>query len=221
MIPIFDLDDTLYPERSYVESGFRAVAAWLADRFGWDANESMRVMLNTLEQEGRGAVFDRLIASRRTMSVRLVNECVRVYRHNLPSISLAQNVEEILSSFPEPIYLVTYGHKIVQQLKVRALQIEHQFKKVFITHRYGIQHAKPSIHCFEIIRRMEHCEWSDMAYIGDNPAKDFVNLTPLGVRTIRVLTGEHQNVKAKPGFEATYVITSLGELPYLFKQESL
>lgn len=221
MIPIFDLDDTLYPERSFVESGFRAVANWLADRFGWDANESMRVMLNTLEQHGRGIVFDSLLANRVSMSVRLVNECVRVYRHHSPNISLAQKAEHILSSFAEPMYLVTDGHKIVQQNKVRALQIEHYFKRVFITHRFGIQHAKPSLYCFEIIRRMERCEWSDLAYIGDNPAKDFVNLTPLGVRTIRVLTGEHRNVRAKPGFEARHVISNLGELPGLLKHERL
>ena len=33
---LFDLDDTLYPERSYVESGFRVVSDFLAKRFGLD-----------------------------------------------------------------------------------------------------------------------------------------------------------------------------------------
>jgi putative hydrolase of the HAD superfamily len=66
---------------------------------------------------------------------------------------------------------------------------------------------------------MENCEWSDMTYIGDNPNKDFVNLTPLGVRTIRVLTGEHRDIKAKPGFEAAHVIASLNELPPLLEKE--
>jgi putative hydrolase of the HAD superfamily len=218
MIPIFDLDDTLYPESSFVESGFRAVADWLLDRFGWNANQSMRLMLDALEQHGRGAVFNCLLTSRKLMSIGLVNECLRVYRHHSPNISLAQNAEHILSDFAEPIYLVTDGHKIVQQNKVRALQIEHYFKKVFITHRYGIKHAKPSTHCFGIIRREEGCEWSDMVYVGDNPAKDFVNLTPLGVLTIRVLTGEHRNVRTKTEFEATHVIANLSELPILLKR---
>jgi len=218
MIPIFDLDDTLYPEHSFVESGFRAVADWLLGRFGWDANQSMRVMLEALKEYGRGAVFNYLLESRKLMSVGLVNECVRVYRHHSPNISIARYTEHILSDFSEPIYLVTDGHKIVQQNKVRALKIEHYFKKVFITHRYGIKHAKPSTHCFENIRRRENCEWSNMVYVGDNPAKDFVNLTPLGVLTIRVLTGEHQNVKASPEFEAKHVIPNLSELPILLKK---
>jgi putative hydrolase of the HAD superfamily len=218
MIPVFDLDDTLYPERSFVESGFRAVADWLLDRFDWDANESMRVMLDTLEQHGRGEVFNGLLESRQLVSVGLVKQCVRVYRHHSPNISLAKNAKDILSDFGEPIYLVTDGHKIVQQNKVRALQIEHYFKRVFITHRYGIKHAKPSTYCFGIIRRMERCEWGDMVYVGDNPAKDFVNLRPLGVHTIRVLTGVHRDVRTKPEFEAAHVISNLSELPMLLKR---
>lgn len=217
MIPIFDLDDTLYPERSFVESGFRAVARWLEHQFGWDVNESLVTMLRTLEVQGRGAVFDTLLASNGVASACLVNRCVHVYRHHTPDISLHPIAKELLGTLKGPIFLVTDGHKIVQENKVRSLGIEKDFKKVFITHRYGICNAKPSIHCFEIIRRMEKCDWSDMAYIGDNPAKDFVNLTPLGVRTIRVLTGEHRNVKAKPGYEATQVISGLEELPILLK----
>jgi putative hydrolase of the HAD superfamily len=115
-------------------------------------------------------------------------------------------------------YLVTDGHKTVQQNKIRALRIENCFKRIFITHRYGIRYAKPSIYCFKLIRRIERCNWSDMIYIGDDPAKDFVNLTPLGVRTIRVLTGGQRDVKAKPGFEAAYVISSFRELPALLEK---
>jgi putative hydrolase of the HAD superfamily len=218
MILIFDLDDTLYPERNYVESGFEAVALWLFDHFGWDAEESQRIMLEVLEREGRGKVFNRLLLSKRKLSVGLVNDCVKVYRHHSPNISLSDNVHKILSDFADyPIYLVTDGHKVVQQKKLSALKIEHLFKKVFITHRYGIKNSKPSIHCFEIIRRIENCEWSDMVYVGDNPAKDFVNLTPLGVNTIRIKTGEHRNVIAKPGFEAKQIVFNLSELPKLLR----
>ena len=57
-----------------------------------------------------------------------------------------------------------------------------------------------------------------MIYVGDNPAKDFVNLTPLGVQTVRVVTGEHAQIKAKPGYEAMYRIASIGELPQLLQR---
>jgi putative hydrolase of the HAD superfamily len=51
-----------------------------------------------------------------------------------------------------------------------------------------------------------------MAYIGDNPGKDFVNLTPLGVLTIRILTGVHANSNALPGHDAKFNVPSIGHL---------
>jgi putative hydrolase of the HAD superfamily len=213
MILIFDLDDTLYPERSYVDSGFRAVAARLFERYEWDAATSLATMNELLETEGRGAVFDRLLAGRGVDRRAVVGECLRVYRSHLPDLTLYPAADRMLGRLQMRPYVVTDGHKMVQQLKVRALSLEPRCSKVFITHRYGTRHAKPSTYCFDRIRNREGCRWEDMVYVGDNPAKDFVNLTPLGLRTIRVLTGEHRLAKARPGFEAQHVIDDLTCLP--------
>lgn len=220
MIPIFDLDDTLYPEYSFVESGFWAVARALEKQYGWPSIHSMNHMRRTLKKAGRGEVFNRLLYSHDIFTKKAIQYCVDIYRHHQPDIHLNQTADQLLSGLENQAYLVTDGHKIVQQNKVSALHIEHRFKKIFITHRYGIRHAKPSIYCFDLIRRLENCAWGDMFYVGDNPSKDFVNLTPLGVHTIRVMTGEHANVIAKKGFEAKYSINSLDELPRLMKEIS-
>jgi putative hydrolase of the HAD superfamily len=212
MIPVFDLDDTLYAERRYVESGFWAVARWLEVGFGWRTEDSFREMVGLLDRDGRGRVFDALLAARGARTAKRVRECVGVYRHHSPDISLFPEAEKLLSGLSAPLFVVTDGHKVVQHKKIVALRIEAYFEKVYITHRYARRFAKPSPHCFELIKKKMGCRWQDMAYIGDNPAKDFVNLTPLGVRTIRVLTGEHRNVVAKNGYEASHVIRSLNEL---------
>jgi putative hydrolase of the HAD superfamily len=216
MIIIFDLDDTLYDERVYVESGLQAVAAFGADQFGWEPAISFRFMMNVLDQEGRGAIFDRWLATHRRHGKGLVRECVRVYRHHAPSLWLYQEARELLSTLSlYPLYLVTDGHKVVQQHKIKALGIEFFFRHIFITHRYGIRHAKPSIYCFEKIQKRESCDWHHMIYIGDNPAKDFVSLNPLGIHTVRVLTGIHRSVKAESGYEARYTIGNLEYFPRL------
>ena len=121
----------------------------------------------------------------------------------------------LLSALPAPLYLVTDGNKVVQGNKVDALNISHLFKRVFVTHRFGVKHAKPSTYCFEKIKQAEQSEWRDMVYVGDNPAKDFVNLNKLGMPTVRVLTGVHKDVIAKPGYEAEYTINHLCELTTL------
>jgi len=218
MIPIFDLDDTLYPERTYVESGFLAVALMLEQRFGWSIKENLAYMLDTLTCEGRGAVFNRLLESKGALNSSRVRECINTYRHHRPTIKLTTGVRDVLSNFYVRPYLVTDGHKIVQQKKIDALNLKPIFQKIYITHRHGIRHAKPSTYCFELIRKRENCDWCDMFYVGDNPAKDFVNLNKLGVYTIRITTGEYSKVIAQPGYDAVHKINSLVELEGLIQK---
>lgn len=214
MIIIFDLDDTLYDERTYVESGLRSVATFGTDKFGWDVTTSFKFMTDILNREGRGSIFDRwLIENGRTQNQGLIKECVKIYRHHTPILQLCQEAVSLLPTLSgSPLYVVTDGHKIVQQKKVEALNINSIFRHVFITHRYGVKNAKPSTYCFEKIRERENCKWNEMMYIGDNPAKDFVNLKPLGVHTVRVLTGVHKEITAKLGYDAHQSIKTLNEL---------
>jgi putative hydrolase of the HAD superfamily len=211
---VFDLDDTLYDERSYVESGFRAVAAFGEAQFGWEPDASFRFMIDVLEKEGRGCVFDRWLAAHGKGSKTLVAECVRQYRHHRPRLRLDARAGALLPMLEGyPLYIVTDGHKLVQQLKVEALGLAPFFRHVFITHRYGIARAKPSTYCFERILEREGCDWSSLTYTGDNPAKDFVGLNRKGANTVRVLTGMHKDAVAVEGYEAQHRISHLGEFP--------
>lgn len=215
MILIFDLDDTLYDESSFVTSGLDAVARHGEDAYGWNAGRSLDFMLDVLEREGRGRVFDRWLESHEQWSKTRVAECVNIYRHHRPNLELFPAARLVLDRYrgQVPLYLVTDGHKIVQKNKVDALGLSPEFRRVLITHRFGIRHAKPSIHCFELIRQAEGCRWADMVYVGDNPSKDFVNLKPLGALTVRVQTGGHRNVVARPGYDAQISIPDLDALP--------
>ena len=213
MIIAFDLDDTLYPEREYVDSGLAAVARFGAERYGLDEVESLARLRAVLAREGRGHVFDRWLEPHGLAGKARIAECVRVYRHHRPQIRLEPSVRALLGRLAgSPLYIVTDGHKVAQDRKIEALGLRPLVKRAFITHRYGIHRAKPSTYCFEQIRRIESCRWGDMVYVGDNPAKDFVNLNPLGVNTVRVLTGMHRDQAAAPGHEARFVIGGLAHL---------
>jgi len=216
MIPIFDLDDTLYSELSYVHSGFKAVAIFLEREFGWRSKESYDAMRESLDTLGRGAIFDCLLKSKGVCSKSIVRRCISVYRGHSPEIALNDDAKDLLSSLRGPVFLVTDGNKIVQAKKVAALGIQSYFTKIYITHRYGVHNCKPSTHCFRLIRDSLGCDWSDMIYIGDNPAKDFVNLKPIGVKTVRILTGSYSNVSAVPDFDADFHIENLNQLSRIF-----
>jgi putative hydrolase of the HAD superfamily len=217
MIPIFDLDDTLYPERSFVESGFRAVAGMLEVSYGIYSSESLSYMLGILASEGRGKVFDRLLNLHNLLNASRLRKCINIYRHHKPEIFVSPDASFILDSLSIKPYMVTDGHKIVQRNKVEALGLDSIFEKIFITNRYGASYVKPSIKCFEFIRRRTSSDWTDMFYVGDNPAKDFVNLNKLGVHTIRIKTGEHARTVAQHGYEAKHTINSFYELPNILE----
>lgn len=215
MILIFDLDDTLYPECSFVNGGLDAVARFGEAKWGLNAGESSAVLRDILSQDGRGKIFDRWLQENGCWSRGGVKACVKVYRYHAPRLELFPSAVRVIDRYAGkiPLYIVTDGHKIVQRNKVDALNLWDSFRRIFITHRFGITAAKPSTLCFERIKDAEKCDWSDMVYVGDNPSKDFVGLNALGTLTVRVLTGTHASTQAKPSYDAIYTIHDLDELP--------
>jgi len=216
MILILDLDDTLYPEKTYVNSGFNAVADYLQPLLNEESNNLNKKLLQLLKKNGRGSIFDQLLKDHNHFSKSLVKKCIAVYRSHKPKISLFSSALTILDNWDGPLYLVTDGNKLVQKRKVEALNIKQYFKKIYITHNFGVRNAKPSIHCFQKIKEQENCDWSDIIYIGDDPNKDFVNLNKKKIHTVRVLTGRFKHQKAKHGFDGAHSINGLDEFPKKF-----
>lgn len=213
MVLVFDMDDTLYDERTYVRSGFAAVARMLAPICGVSPAALLRRANAILERDGRGRVFDDLLSAHRCHSRALAARCVRAYRTHCPAIRLWPEAARCLRQHAwAPIYIVTDGNAVAQQAKADALGLYRLAKRVLLTHRFGVRHAKPSPYCFQRIAQWERCAPEEIVYVADNPAKDFVGLRPLGFRTVRVLTGQHADVKAKRGYEADRTIGSLAEL---------
>jgi putative hydrolase of the HAD superfamily len=215
MILIFDLDDTLYDEMSFVDGGLAAVARHGATKWGWNEKKSYDLLRKILAREGRGKVFDCWLTMHGRWSKGRVADCVKVYRHHRPNLTLFPAARRFLDGYGggAPLYLVTDGHKIVQGNKVDALALRSKFKRVFLTGQYGAFAAKPSTYCFERIRSIERCDWQHMVYVGDNPVKDFVGLNPLGALTIRVLTGGHRDLKVRRNQDAAVTIDDLDALP--------
>mgnify|MGYP002621820845 CR=1 FL=1 len=212
----FDLDDTLYDEMTYVESGFRAVALFLQREKGIPADEMFEKMMRELAVRGRGRVFDEALAAYGMRTAALVRRCVGVYRSHKPGIRLYGDAVRCLDRLARagiPVYIVTDGNKHVQRAKLEALGLygDPRVKKCYITRRYGIRHEKPSPYCFLHICRLEKAAPEEVAYVGDNPHKDFVGIKPLGFRTVRILRGGHAGIRKPERYEAELEIRSLDE----------
>jgi putative hydrolase of the HAD superfamily len=214
MIIVFDLDDTLYEEITYVRSGFKAVADYLSMIYKIDTSEKIYAeLVQVLQKQGRGKVFDAVLRKYNISNKKNIRKCLSVYRVHHPKISLSKAGRACLERFKNyPKYLVTDGNKVVQSKKIKVLKIDKYFKKMMPTHNYGVQNSKPSNYCFYKILQWEKAKPKDLVYIGDNPKKDFVNLKKDGFKTVRVLTGEHKEVKMPLQYQADFRIHTLDEL---------
>lgn len=220
MTLIFDLDDTLYEEITYVKSGFRAVSDHLYKIFKIPKNDSYNSMLEILELEGRGKIFDKMLNEYKLNSKKNVRECLTVYRLHNPNIILYDSAKRCLDRFSDiPKYIVTDGNKIVQRRKINSLNLYKIFKRIFITHQYGLKYSKPSSYYFEKIAKIENIKPNKIVFIGDDPNKDFVGIKPLGFKTIRVMTGNHRFEKLKPKYEADISVKSLDEINQMLLNE--
>ena len=58
---VFDLDDTLYDEIEYVKSCFKEVSNYFSYKFKIDKNLIYNYMIQDLETNGRGKIFDNML----------------------------------------------------------------------------------------------------------------------------------------------------------------
>lgn len=219
-VVVFDLDDTLYNEISFVHSGFKAVATYLSNHLSISADALLEDFKKAVDTQGRGKVFDSVLQNYGFTQKALISKCIRIYRTHEPTISLLAEAKTILDDLNRrniPIYIVTDGNKITQANKIKALNLEKYVNKVFITHRYGTHNAKPSPYCFQKIADLEQKPSDKIVYIGDNVRKDFIGIKPLGFSTIRIRNGMFKDLEPTLEQAAHYEINHLLELQTLLQ----
>jgi len=190
---LFDLDDTLYPECAYVESGFRAVSEHLAARFRLDADVACASLLQILKEEGRGQVFNRFLRSHGIADESVVPDLVSIYRSHRPGISLFPGVVSCLESLKQRrirLGVVTDGLLVMQQNKVDALGLAQLVDSVVFTDSFGKPYWKPHKLPFQAALDALSMQPRETVFIGNDPAKDFPAPLALGMAAIHVCSHE-------------------------------
>ncbi len=183
---VFDVDDTLYLERDYVRSGFRAVSDRVRDLLGHE-DFFVRAWAG-FERGERGSVFDRVLAGYGVAPDGIVAELVGVYREHRPEITLLPDARACLERLRGRYRLagVTGGPAKSQRAKVEALGLARWLDPVVLTAELGVGFAKPSPRAFAVVEETTGAAGAACVYVADNPATDFAGPAALGWRTIRV-----------------------------------
>ena len=202
---ILDLDDTLYPEKSYVKSGYQAVAEFLetnykvteADTIIAETNNVItksdnKITCDIIEKklwnyftEGKNAI-DELLSELGQQEKK--QECLDIYRNHMPKINLYDGARELIETLKAKeikVGIITDGRVNGQKNKITALGLNEIVNDIIITDELGgEQFRKPN----DIAFRIMQCRWGlpyeEIAYVGDNMIKDFQAPRQLGMRSI-------------------------------------
>lgn len=210
---IFDLDDTLYPERDFVFSGYRAVAERVMADHGIDIEGALRARFNAGE---RGDLFTTVMLDLGLpVSESYVRGLVRVYRGHRPSLRpcLDTRVLGDLRRAGFRLGLLSDGHGGVQRRKLGALGLAPLFDSVVFSDDLGGRETwKPSPLPYRACLAELDTAPAHAVYVGDNPAKDFLGARAAGMRSIRLRRPDTEHAAAEPldaKHAATTEVTSL------------
>lgn len=226
-IIVFDLDDTLYSERQFAVSGFRACERWLEEKFG--VGSVVEEMTRLLDDGHMRSLFELVMAARVPgLSPRDVEDFIDIYRLHTPEITLYPDAERALDRFcaEGPIGLITDGQHEVQSAKVEALDIAHRFHHIVYTSALGGRSfSKPhplSYEQMEAALKRAGAGDGRFVYVGDNPAKDFLTPNHRGWLSIQVLRPQriHSRAVAVEGGAARHVIETLDDLAAVLAAET-
>jgi putative hydrolase of the HAD superfamily len=194
---VFDLDDTLYPQREWLGGCWQAVADESAARDGVD-RDRMHEALVRIASEGsdRGRIIDRALEAIGRPDVDVAPLVSAFLAHRPSSLQPYPGAVEAVAAIRRavPVALVTDGDPDLQRAKLALLGLDGAFDAVVLSDELGREHRKPSPEPF--LRALEalRAQSPTSVVVGDRPDKDVAGAAAAGLRAVRVLTGEYARV---------------------------
>lgn len=185
-VVVFDLDDTLYSEADYVDSGVRHVCAQINSLLGIDCY----AVVQTQRLQNAKLDWLSLVCELTGLKPSVKESLLWMYRLHLPDIKLAENCSVSLEKIKKTalaVAVLTDGRSVTQRLKLTSLGLSHW--PSYISEDYG--GAKPAPDRFQAIQNDFPAD--HYVYVADNVQKDFLGCNPLGWLGIG-MRGNERNV---------------------------
>jgi putative hydrolase of the HAD superfamily len=205
---VFDLDDTLYKEITYLKSGYKKIAKELIPIIKMDIHEDMLNRYYSGENVFEWVV-KRYSAGKKEISKDFL---LKLYREHDPDITLnieTQRILEILAHRKISCGLITDGRSISQRNKLKTLGLIDYFKDVIISEEFGSEKPDKRNYLYFQDKYPE----KKFVFIGDNTNKDFIVPAQLGWFTI-CLKDNGDNIHKQAFFDnpPNLIIDSLEDL---------
>ena len=218
---ILDLDDTLYPERDYVLSGFRAVARWLEPQLNLPAEQTSEELKQLFDEGARINTFNTWLSTRKIdaeQAEQWVSGMLDIYRSHTPEISLSTEVVNVLEQLRRDsmLGLITDGRRQQQRKKVDALDLARWFTAIVVSDELGQEHWKPSPKPYLTVLEQLNITAKEAIYVADNPTKDFLGARRVGMASLRLRCDGRLHCRVEPptpDHAPDAEIERFGELP--------
>jgi len=191
---LFDLDDTLYLQATWLRGAWAFVAETAYAVSGLDP-DPLLASLVAIAGEGsdRGRIIDRalLAVGAEGVDPMPLVQAFKAYRSGplepLPGVrSRLSELRRLM-----PIGLVTDGDPVLQRSKIESLGLSDAFDTIVLSDELGRKHRKPDPRPFTVALGALGVSARNAVFVGDRPDKDIVGAQAVGMTTIRVLSGEY------------------------------
>jgi len=214
---IFDLDDTLYPLRRFVLSGFAAAARHLERARGLDGR-AVFAELSRAMRTHRGHELQ-VLAHRRRLPPSIVPDLVTVIRGHQPRLRLPRQTAYALGALRRgwQLGIVTNGFPDIQARKVRALGLDLAVDTVVYASEHGSGAGKPDREPFlEALARLGVAP-DRAVFVGDDERCDLFGAGRIGMFTV-YLGGWRRRPVLPRACCADAMVASLADVPDVAKQ---
>ena len=198
-----DLDDTVFPQDQWLAGAWAAVADRGAD-LGLDRAPLLRALVRTAaEGSDRGGIIDRALAAVGVPPEEYVGELVAAFTGHAPArLTPYPGALEALGLLTAvvPVVLITDGNPGIQHGKVAALGLDRLVVHIVVSDELGGRdlrkpHPAPFRRALELLDQPAEL----VVHVGDRPGKDVAGAQAVGMRAVRVRTGEYAGLPDPAG----------------------
>jgi putative hydrolase of the HAD superfamily len=171
---IFDLDDTIYPSKSIADKMFTELYALIKKHVSEEVFRKVKEDLLTTP-------FQK-VADRYAFSNELKQEGMKLSEdmaYNEPMQAFEDYA--LVKDLKVDKFLVTSGYTKLQKSKIKQLDIEKDFKEIFISDPAKTGGSKTEV--FQQILTKYHYQPSEVLVIGDNPEAEIAAAKELDIET--------------------------------------
>ncbi len=208
---VLDLDDTLYPRRRFVQSGYGAVSAYLASTCDLAADQVYTVLLDCLARGDERSAFQ-TVCTAFDLEPDMVPVLVEVFRAHEPRIFLGRGARQMLQTLRASgwrLAILTNGLPTVQAKKVEALRLGELVDHIVYAEHFA-PGGKPAGAVFAATLQRLGTRPHQTVCLGDDPWADVIGAREAGLATIRLAVS---GMDIDPARDADVVVETLDDVP--------